>query len=184
MDRRRHVDNKRPTQFCDLGADESPIQRLPPEILSLVFQHAAPPINFEFPEYPAQEGHYYWGGRRKYSRVRLLCRLATVSILWRDIINSRPELWTSFAIRITPRKLKAKTAFLSLCFGKSGTLDVDLKVKFKGFFHHHFDRSEELLHLFAAHAYRIKSLRLGDPPSDLANQLDERFTSLEYVRVV
>ncbi|KAF9447560.1 hypothetical protein P691DRAFT_671261, partial [Macrolepiota fuliginosa MF-IS2] len=108
---------------------DSHTQRLPPEILSLIFQHAAPHIDFE-PDYTSHEGPFHWGGHKKYHRTRLLNRLRRVSASWREIINSTPALWTSFAIKISPRRLKTKTTFLRLCFENSGNLDVDLKIKF------------------------------------------------------
>ncbi|KAF9444911.1 hypothetical protein P691DRAFT_806434, partial [Macrolepiota fuliginosa MF-IS2] len=171
----------------DANAKKARTRHLPPEILSLIFQYAAPPIDFEGPKYLiGDEKLCEWSGPKKYDRMRFVYNtLARVSMHWHDVVISTPQLWTSFAIKVSPRKLDIKVVLLRLLFTNSKNFHLDLKIKFKEVHNHHSQNPKfiELLHLFVANARRIRTFRLGNPPLDFANQLKRRLVTMEYLRI-
>ncbi|XP_006455446.1 hypothetical protein AGABI2DRAFT_180503 [Agaricus bisporus var. bisporus H97] len=68
----------------------SPIYSLPPEILTLIFKFACPPLDFP------QEYGLDWPVAAKVASPYILSVLTAVSARWHNLILSTPSLWTSF----------------------------------------------------------------------------------------
>ncbi|KAF5349244.1 hypothetical protein D9756_009470 [Leucocoprinus leucothites] len=186
----RRLSIERSHYLSTINTENSYTRSLPTEVLMHIFKCAAPPIEFERPKLSKWDEDPYdnsspWSGPQKYARIRFVQKLAAVSALWHSAVYSTPELWTSVAIKLSPRKMEAKLSLLNIVFQNCGSLGVDLKLKFKHFprYHHYDPVPKGLLHLLQTHTSRLKALRLEDPPSGLCRQFEGRYTNLECLDV-
>ncbi|KXN82351.1 hypothetical protein AN958_02660 [Leucoagaricus sp. SymC.cos] len=139
-----------------LNAVRSSTRVLFPEILSLIFQHASPA-----PDFFLEEGNV-WPEHEPNPSFHLV--VGSVSSLWREIVDSTPNLWTS--IRVKTRSVQHTrrwTVFLLKSFEKSRSLPIDIAFLRIGSSwqdsNHLF--SSEVDEVLLKNCHRIRSLRLS-----------------------
>ena len=101
-----------PPVACSGGSRLSAIQRLPPEILALIFWHAIPRGKSNFVE-PSTS-----------AAPLLLCRVCKS---WRDLAERTPELWSSISLFLLRPYASATQAF-DRWIAKSGGCPLSIKV--------------------------------------------------------
>lgn len=155
----RQLCEKRAQLRRRLNDIQSSARVLPPETLSIIFQHACASSNAPSPiEY------------RRQINVSPLIRFGAVCSLWRQTVWSTPALWTTIIADVCLKTAKSNVAILDICFRNVGTLPLSLDLCFL---------EEDLLSwgdtpipiqpitdlvFNRENAEKVRSLRLQDPP--------------------
>lgn len=117
-----------------INSVQASTRRLPPEVLSTIFQFARPPIDFtsrsiptEFPDDPdLRRGNYV-------SEDDFQLVLGAVSYHWRQVVWSTPQLWTTISVEVYEIVSENNASLLSLYFenarGLPMTIELDLRAQ-------------------------------------------------------
>ncbi|KAF5362161.1 hypothetical protein D9756_002157 [Leucocoprinus leucothites] len=148
---------------------------IPPETLSLIFQHTccfkkATTLS----EYQRQ------------INVLPLIRIGTVCSLWRQIAWSTPAIWSTVIADIRTRNAKSTTFILELCLRNAGTVPLTLDLRFYeqdllswGMDPAIIKTIADLVLKHPGNAERIRVLLLQDPPIVWVDHFSERLHNLE-----
>lgn len=187
------LNQERASALRDINNLRDKTSRLPPEILSRIFQLVRPPIDFHN-HLPATEGH----------DRRIRCRhfrrdtyhreedyhfsLAAVSRRWRQIVLSTPQLWTTLSIGVWDAFNGSHISLLDLYSRCAGDLGISMELDFR---YHLLRRPEEgrqeevaslallkpVLEAFIGFAPKIQHLSLISPPSEIIFSINKDFSS-------
>ncbi|KAF7770654.1 hypothetical protein Agabi119p4_6628 [Agaricus bisporus var. burnettii] len=178
-----------------LNEIHSMTKELPVEIISSIFQHVSPPINFNTRVFRTESvhGHRYEQTSLDFEDPGPLFPiiLAAVSSHWRQIARSTPELWTTIALEVKGPRLRSQVALLDLYFGNTGNFSGSLELDFRNYFcafpnnqyHTVFeddrDSLQQMLAVILKYASKIQSLRISAVPPEWVDSLSGVFSSLE-----
>ncbi|KAF7358726.1 F-box domain-containing protein [Mycena sanguinolenta] len=140
----------------------APIRRLPPEILTDIFQLCRP----SEPDFSRSKSKAYCG--IAHLGQESLLWVSQVCVLWHTIVMSTPSLWTTIslhgcALRGTRQQFETTMELLGLAFERSGSLP--LNVQFDSL-EKNCTRYRHALELIASHSARWKSAKFMTHPSD------------------
>lgn len=165
----RRLCEKRIALLQRLNAVQSPIYALPPEALSLVFQHSCPPPDFDRSHKLAvtngesQDGDVSQdSGGNQYPQFLL----GSVSSNWRQVVYSTPRLWTAIDLRTTSLNIDRSAAILFTFLTNSGQLSIGLGLRFLtvGVTQPGYLLSPTLDPLLIENAHKIRTLHLTNAP--------------------
>ncbi len=95
-------------------------RRLPPEVLSTIFQFARPPIDFDARRTPSEflaDPDLWRETREAEDDFQLV--LSAVSCHWRQVVWATPQLWTTISVEVCQTGGKSNLSLLSLYFENS-----------------------------------------------------------------
>ncbi|KAF7771049.1 hypothetical protein Agabi119p4_7023 [Agaricus bisporus var. burnettii] len=161
-----------PNKLHILNATQSKTRKLPPELLSTIFQHTCPtPDIFDIEHIPIP------------TPFHLTLRL--VSTLWYDVTQSTPQLWTSvFLPTLYLEDIDIRAQYLKLCLNNSGDLPLTLSLRFdpeslQADWYISPVVDATLLH----NAHRIRALRLLQPHRCWPKKLIPKMCQLAAMRI-
>jgi hypothetical protein len=186
------LQNQRSVLLRRLNEIRSRTNGLPVEIISSIFQHVGPPINFRTRVFRTECVH---GQRYDHDfedpGPLFPITLAAVSSCWRQIAWSTRELWTTIALEIKGPQLRSQVALLDLYSGNTGNFSSSLELDFRSYFNaprHNqrhtipeadSDSLQLMLEVILKYAPKIKSLRISAVPTEWVDSLSGAFSSLE-----
>jgi hypothetical protein len=100
----------------------------PPEVLSLIFQNVCPPIDFStaYEDFVACDHNDF----PNHVQPDYQHSLAAVSYLWRQVVISTPQLWTTVARRVDENSIQSLTSLLDLHFENVRNLPISIELDF------------------------------------------------------
>ncbi|KAF7762295.1 hypothetical protein Agabi119p4_8888 [Agaricus bisporus var. burnettii] len=147
----------------------SPIYSLPPEILTLIFKFACPPLDF-----PREYGlDSLTPG--KVASPHILSVLTAVSARWHNLILSTPSLWTSFIANDRGIKL------MKIVFAHAGTLPVSARLSFPIGPVSHDHHAAILAPILQEHASQIHMLHVRRASPTWLKEHIPNFVNLEFL---
>jgi hypothetical protein len=171
-----HLNQEKAAVLCKINSLRAKTRKLPPEILSTIFQIARPPIEFD--------NHYTdldIGSNTYHPEEDFHHTLAAVSKCWRLVALSTPQLWTTITLRVDDRRsIKNITSLLNLHFENARSIPISIELDFHGASelwdtsHRPTKTREEILSIleplktavFVQNATRIGHLILIEPPTE------------------
>lgn len=107
-------------------------RRLPPEILSIIFQFAHPPIDFDTRTIVVEPPEFRRLRREAYKKVdHFQLVLGAVSWNWRQVIRATPQLWTTLSVGVYEMACENVVSLLDLYFKNSGRLPMTVELDFR-----------------------------------------------------
>lgn len=150
----------------------------PPEILSTIFHHVSPPIDFAASEFLEEDED---GAPESHAQVTL----SAVSWHWRRVALTTPQLWTSAVVNVTRKNAQRKAFLIQLYLKNIGNMPMSLALHiFPG--HWRFITEVELDPIFIAiwqAAQKFKLLGLCSLPKSWIPLLSANFSHLEDLRL-
>lgn len=107
-------------------------RRLPPELLSTIFQFARPSINFDTrstPVYLPEDDQLRRNTYREEDDFQIV--LGAVSSHWRQIAWATPQLWTTISVEVYETAGENNGSLLSLYFENSQSLPLTVELDFR-----------------------------------------------------
>lgn len=151
---------------------------LPPEILSTIFRHICPPIDFAAADFVEEDED---GVPETHDQITL----GAVSRYWRQVVRTTPQLWTTATINVTRKNAQRKANLIQLYLSNTGSMPVSLALHiFPG--HWKLITEPELQPIFTAiweGAHKFKLLSMCSLPINWINWLSADFTHLEDLRL-
>ncbi|EKM75923.1 hypothetical protein AGABI1DRAFT_131820 [Agaricus bisporus var. burnettii JB137-S8] len=147
----------------------SPIYSLPPEILTLIFKFACPPLDF-----PREYG---LDSRNpgKVASPHILSVLTAVSARWHNLILSTPSLWTSFIANDRGIKL------MKIVLARAGSLPVSARLNFPIGPVSHDHHAAILAPILQEHASQIHMLHVRRASPTWLKEHIPNFVNLEFL---
>lgn len=174
----------------------------PPDILSLIFLYASPPIPFESRKFDSSDlkadsyvSNYHDISNYEANGPYFPLTLSAVSFYWRRVVQSTPELWNTIVIEVRERTAQSHACLLKLYLENAGgypcSVQLDFRREQKLKFHQLSTQAsvEKALRpiedvLFAPqYTDKIINLRLAAPPRNWIPLISSRFTRLEDLRI-
>ncbi|KAF9448941.1 hypothetical protein P691DRAFT_775045 [Macrolepiota fuliginosa MF-IS2] len=185
--------NKRADLLRRLNTIHSSTSVLPYEIISSIFQHVSPPIDFESRDFRTEYAHrpvtvYQLTKKSDFEDPGpfIPVMLGVISSHWRSIAWSTQELWTSIALEVKEAKAQSQACLLDLYFRNAKDLRVSLELDFREYFRSNRAQNSSgdesalapMHAVILKYASKIHSFRLSAVPSGWVNTLSGVFTSL------
>lgn len=128
------LNQNRATLLRRLNNIQAATRRLPPEVLSTIFQFARPPIDFSTRITPAEYPDDPDLRRDTYDHEEdFHFNLAAVSYRWRQIVWSTPQLWTTISVEVYETAAENNASILNLYFQNARalpmTIELDLRAQ-------------------------------------------------------
>ncbi|EKM82239.1 hypothetical protein AGABI1DRAFT_126570 [Agaricus bisporus var. burnettii JB137-S8] len=155
-----------------LNSIQSLIRFVPPELLSIIFQHASP-----FP-------YCVFAQNREERRLFHLV-LRSVSHRWYNVVQSTPGLWNCVSLSSRQTNEKSCEQYLELCLDNSGDLPLAID------FGRHREQTQgttcplspTLENIITSNAHRVQSLRLCHLPAQWVASVLPKMSQLSALEV-
>lgn len=165
-------------QLAGLSTLAEAIKRLPPETLSLIFEHACPSPDLS----DIVKSYDKRGGEIEDRTCHLT--LSLVCNHWHQVILGTPRLWTDIILNVGEMAGMAEDwqRLFSDHFGRSGTLPISLEIRFQSGVS---AQQEAIVDAVLRHCKRrLRSLVLLDIPESFATSLSYSYPLLEDLAVI
>ncbi|KAF5346265.1 hypothetical protein D9756_011269 [Leucocoprinus leucothites] len=169
----RNLENQKAELLQRLNALNSPVNSLPVETLSTIFEFVCPPYDLD------TRIHLLTRDQSKFSPKpdnavdlmepeHLQLVLGAVSARWRSVVRATPRIWTSIVLDVSTTDTEHTSAFMRLCLENSGQLPICLTLDYSVDFGHSDPGvlvHESVDHLVIDNLSRCRGLHLTHPPA-------------------
>lgn len=106
-------------------------RRLPPEVLSTIFQFAHPPIDFDTRPTPSELLEHRGLRREAWQEDDFQLVLGAVSWHWRQVVWATPQMWTTLSVEVHEATCGNMVSLLELYFKNSRRLPMTVELDFR-----------------------------------------------------
>ncbi|KAF5353312.1 hypothetical protein D9756_007962 [Leucocoprinus leucothites] len=163
---------------------------LPPEILSLVFQHACPPykVGLTNPIVWSLDTPREAEWEEPEPLYRFLFILAGVSHYWRQVVFSTPELWKAVSMKISGTNVDLCAEVLATFLKNVGEFPFSVDLDFTSSLpppERDNQPGFKAIHnlIFVSYPQKISFIRLASPAVKWLEHFGEEFTNLEEIHL-